>query len=111
MTCALKALARTIRTAVRRATLTAALAAAGGPASAQMICGERSAVVAELESRYGETRRSIGLEQGRGVVEVYASEETGSWTILVTNTAGRTCLIAAGEAFETETVAAADTPA
>ncbi len=51
-----------------------------------MVCGERAAIVAQLERKYGETRRSIGLQQGHAVVEVYASDKTGSWTILVTNT-------------------------
>ncbi len=87
---------------LRNATLAAAaaLAATGGGAQAQMICGERDAIVAQLERTYGETRRSVGVQQGRAVVEVYASDKTGSWTILVTDTAGKTCLIAAGEAFE-----------
>lgn len=78
----------------------AVLAAAGGTADAQMVCGERDAIVAQLERKYGETRRSVGLQQGRAVVEVYASEKTGSWTILVTDTAGKSCLMAAGDAFE-----------
>lgn len=89
----------------------AAIAAVGGSAAAaQMVCGERKAIVAQLERKYGETRRSIGLQQGRGVVEVYASDKTGSWTILVTNTEGKSCLMAAGEAFEALTIAEAKTP-
>lgn len=88
-----------------------ALAAAlGAPAEAQMVCGERNSIIQQLESKYGETRQSLGLQQGRGVVEIFASEETGSWTILVTDTHGRSCLMAAGEAFQIEDVAKADTP-
>ena len=34
------------------------------------------------------------------MVEVYASSETGTWTIVVSNTAGLSCVVAAGEAFE-----------
>ena len=89
----------------------AAAVLAGGVATAQTVCGAREQIVSELEGTYGETRRSIGLQQGHGIVEVYASAETGSWTILVTNTRGRSCLIASGEAFEALPVAAADTPA
>ena len=87
---------------------TAALAVTAGPADAQMICGERDAIVAQLERTYGETRRSFGVQQGRAVVEVYASDKTGSWTILVTDTDGRSCLMAAGDAFEALTVAGAE---
>ncbi len=89
-------------------TAMAMIAPAGGSAEAQMVCGEREAIVAQLERKYGETRRSFGLQQGRAVVEVYASEKTGSWTILVTDTAGKSCLMATGEAFETLKVAEAE---
>ena len=79
-------------------------------ASAQTVCGKRDNIIKQLEAKYGETRRSLGVQQGRGVVEVYASTETGSWTILVTDPRGMSCLMAAGEAFEAEAVAKADTP-
>ena len=75
------------------------------PADAQMVCGQRDKIIQQLESKYGETRRSVGLQQGRGLVEVFASEETGSWTILVTDPRGMSCLMAAGEAFQVEQVA------
>jgi hypothetical protein len=74
----------------------------GGTAGAQAVCGKRDDIVAQLERKYGETRRSVGVQQGRGVVEVYASSVTGSWTILITNPRGMSCLMAAGEAFEIE---------
>ena len=79
-------------------------------AQGQTICGARDSIIAQLEAKYGETRKSVGFQQGRGVVEVYASEETGSWTILVTDARGHSCLMAAGEAFQAESVAKADTP-
>ena len=72
----------------------------GGVANAQAMCGKRTEIVKQLNKKYGETRRSVGVQQGRGVVEVYASEKTGSWTILITNARGMSCLMAAGEAFE-----------
>lgn len=85
-----------------------AIAASATPALAQAICGKRSAIVTQLQEKYGETRRSIGFQQGRGVVEVWASDDTGTWSIVVTNPQGITCLLAAGEAFESEAVRVAD---
>ncbi|WP_394707502.1 hypothetical protein [uncultured Celeribacter sp.] len=76
-------------------TLTAA------PASAQQNCAQRDQILDRLTSKYGESRQSIGLAPNSGVVEVFASDETGTWTILVTNPNGITCLIASGQAFET----------
>lgn len=79
-------------------------------ADAQTVCGKRDDIIQQLKVKYGETRRTMGVQQGRGVVEMYASAETGSWTILVTDPRGMTCLMAAGEAFETDAVAEVDTP-
>ena len=82
------------------------------PASAQMYCSDRASIIEQLENRYGETRQSMGLQQGRGLVEVWASEETGTWSIVVTSPQGVTCLMAAGEAFQEDTVTkTSDTPA
>jgi len=91
----------------------AALATASllvGAANAQTVCGKRADIIHQLENKYGETRRSLGVQRGRGVIEIYASAKTGSWTILLTDPRGRSCLMAAGEAFEAEAVAEADTP-
>lgn len=66
-----------------------------------MLCAERTAIVDRLAEVYGETRQAIGLASPREIVEVFASGETGSWTIIVTRPDGTTCLMAAGEHFET----------
>lgn len=64
-------------------------------------CGPRDSVTAHLAERYGETRRAFGLAQN-AVVEVFASTETGTWTIGVTTPDGRMCLVAAGQGYESE---------
>jgi hypothetical protein len=43
----------------------------------------------------------MGLGANNAVVEVFASEETGTWTITVTMPSGLTCLVASGQSFET----------
>jgi hypothetical protein len=63
-------------------------------------CGDRTKVVKSLSQKYGETRQGIGLGRNNGVMEIYASSETGTWTILVTKPNGQACLVAAGESFE-----------
>ncbi len=68
----------------------------------QMVCGERANMVRLLSDKYGETRRSMGLTDGQAVVEMYASDETGSWSILITDTQGTTCMLAAGTAFQAD---------
>lgn len=63
-------------------------------------CGPRDAVVERLAEGYGETRQSIGLGANNAMVEVFASDETGSWTITVTRPNGLTCLVASGQSYE-----------
>lgn len=69
-------------------------------AQSQRNVGSRAAVVERLASGYGETRQSVGIGANNAMVEVYASNETGSWTILVTMPTGMSCLVASGQSFE-----------
>lgn len=73
-----------------------------GTATAQNMqnCAPRESVLDRLASGYGETRQSMGLGANNHVVEVFASNETGTWTITVTMPNGLTCLVASGQAFE-----------
>ena len=81
----------------------AALIAATNMAHARAAqnCAPHEAVVERLAEGYGETRRSIALAGDNSVVEVFASAETGTWTITVTQPGGPTCLVASGHAYET----------
>ena len=63
-------------------------------------CAPRADALRRLTETYGETRRGIGMVQQGAVMEVFASDDTGTWTITVTMPDGMTCLVAAGEAYE-----------
>ncbi len=63
-------------------------------------CGPRDMVVQRLAEGFGESRRAIGLGAQGAVVELFASDSSGSWTITVTFPNGSTCLVASGQAFE-----------
>jgi len=79
-------------------------AATATPATAQSNCAPRDAVADRLVSQYGETRQSIGLDNGN-MVETWANRFTGTWTITGTTAAGLTCLIASGQSFDRVTEA------
>lgn len=64
-------------------------------------CAKRAEIVNRLGTTYGETRQSVGLGQNNAVVEVFASDTTGTWTIIVTMPNGMACLVASGESWET----------
>jgi hypothetical protein len=76
------------------------LAATPSARSEERACADRSLVVQRLAERYGETLRSMGLHQGDALVEIYSSDATGTWTILMTRPDGTTCLLAAGQQWE-----------
>lgn len=65
-------------------------------------CAAHEQVVERLAERYGETLQSMGMHSSNGLLEVYASEETGTWTILVTSPDGTACLLAAGQMWEAD---------
>ncbi|MTI03066.1 hypothetical protein [Roseibium sp. RKSG952] len=63
-------------------------------------CAPRDEVIKRLTETYGETRQGIGIARRGAVMEVYASDQSGSWTITVTLPDGMTCLVASGQAYE-----------
>jgi hypothetical protein len=73
---------------------------ATGASAQSRACADREQVVARLAEQYGETLQSVGMNNDNAVLEIYASEDTGTWTILVTRPDGVACLIAAGEMWE-----------
>ncbi len=77
-------------------------------AQAQSNCAPRAVVLDHLAQNFGETRQSIGLGQDGHVIEVFASADSGTWTITITLPNGLTCLVASGDAFEA--VAETQTP-
>ena len=77
-------------------TLVTALAPA---AQAQGRCALHDAIVKVLAGKYQENRHALGLIDEKAVMEVFISPK-GTWTMLVTDQRGLTCIIAAGDAWE-----------
>lgn len=82
--------------------LTCAIPLLASPANAQSArnCADHAMVVERLASGYGEARQSIGMSSDNAVIEVFASSETGTWTITVTQAGGPTCLVASGAGYQ-----------
>lgn len=88
---------------MRYALTAAALAAMASTAQAgvleltvRMICDSREAIQASLAERYQEHRFGGGVAQGDALFEIWSTADGRTWTITVTNTAGLTCITAAG---------------
>lgn len=68
--------------------------------SAAMQCGDRASLLKVLSNKYKESPRALGLSTtGKAMFEIYTSD-TGTWTIVMTTTAGLTCLMAAGHSWQ-----------
>ena len=66
-------------------------------ADAQMKCDLRDNALTQLESKFDEHVVGRGLTRGgQSMVELLVSE-TGSWSVIVTDTRGRTCLMDTGQ--------------
>ena len=67
---------------------------------AQQVCGERATLMLHLEQKFSEQPIAMGLTARGAVLEVLTSP-SGTWTFLVTEPSGRTCMVASGKSWET----------
>jgi len=62
-------------------------------------CAMRDTVIERLASKYSEALTAGGLQGTQAattVIEVWASKESGTFTVIVTNPQGVSCVVAAG---------------
>ena len=62
-------------------------------------CAKRDAVVERLQSKYSESFAGGGLQAtqtSQTMVEVWASEKTGTFTVILTTPEGLACIVATG---------------
>lgn len=80
----------------------------GGPLGAQMPpsgmrmpCHSAAEIAKQLSSKYDEAPVAFGLQSNGNLLQVYASEDKGTWTVVSTTPAGMSCIVAAGKGWET----------
>ena len=95
---------RSIATAAIAGVVLAGSFAGTGFAAAK--CGDHDEIVKTLSAKYQENRRAMGIVSAQSVMEIFMSPK-GTWTMLVTNTKGASCIVAAGEAWQELAVQAA----
>lgn len=79
--------------------------AAATPALARENCGVRETMVAKLQNSYSESLVAGGLQASKNantMVEVWASQTTGTFTMLLTSPEGVSCVVAVGTNFFTQ---------
>lgn len=65
-----------------------------------LACGKRADMLAQLSLRYSEKPVAMGMATNGTLVEVLASGSGDSFTILYTTAEGLTCMMAAGNNWE-----------
>ena len=78
----------------------ALLALAVTPASAQMVCKSRADILSRLAEAFQEAPVSRGLAANGTVLEVLASPDGATWTVLLTHPNGVSCMTANGEGWQ-----------
>ncbi|PZV34960.1 hypothetical protein [Mesorhizobium kowhaii] len=78
-------------------------AAAATPAATESgspSCAPRPELLKQLSSRFKEAPVALGLAKNGSVIEVLTSEDGETWTIMVSQPNGPSCLVAVGEGWE-----------
>ena len=63
-------------------------------------CHNYKEISSQLDKRYKEAPISIGMQSNGNMLQVFASKEMDSWTILSVTPQGMGCIIAAGRNWE-----------
>ena len=74
----------------------------------QLPCHDYQTIVETLDERYGETPSSLGRQTNGHMLQVFASSESGSWTILSVAPSGIGCIVAAGRHWQNGPTKAAE---
>jgi hypothetical protein len=78
----------------------AAVTSAAAPATAAAEqCAARTDMIKALGENFHEDQAALGVVNPNVVLEIFVSDK-GTWTILATDTAGRSCVLSAGEGWE-----------
>ena len=70
------------------------------PAEAQVVrmpCGTHESITKQLLQKYSEKPVAVGVTGTGSLIEVLASRDGETWTILLRQTSGLTCIMSSGE--------------
>lgn len=63
-------------------------------------CASHAEIAAFLKDKFQELQDAFGLVGDKAVLELYVSERGATWTIILTDISGRSCILAAGDTWE-----------
>jgi hypothetical protein len=84
------------------------LGAQMAPSNPRMPCHNATEIAKQLSNKYAEAPVAFGLQSNGNLLQVYASEEKGTWTVVSTSPTGMSCIVAAGKRWESLPYSKAD---
>ena len=95
---------------IRAVLMASVVVFAADAAAGQDACPARETVSEYLASEFHEEPIAMGLANNGGVIELYTSLDRTTWTIMITMPDGRSCMLAAGQAWESLPTIVAEVP-
>lgn len=89
-----------LKTLIRAAVVAAGAAVLAPAAHAQVVCFDRTALIDSLAERLHQRQLGYGIVSDTAIVELYIAPD-GSWTAVVTDVSGRSCILAIGRGWQT----------
>lgn len=81
--------------------LASILLCATSAAHAQQACATREAMLEKLAKDFDEAPAAVGMTaNGDFLLELLTSHDGASWTLMISDTNGRSCLVAAGKDWQ-----------
>ena len=72
---------------------------ASSVSAATPICKDRKDALEVLKAKYAEAPVAMGVDANGRLLEVLATADGKTWTIMVTKPGGHSCIVAAGEGW------------
>jgi hypothetical protein len=82
--------------------LAAALVAASGTAAntQEIVCAKHALIAEYLKNEFQELQGAFGLIGDKAILELFLSPHGATWTIVITDVSGKSCILAAGSSWE-----------
>ena len=88
---------RTIITVFAAASIAASSTAAGAQV---IVCAKHAQIVEYLKDEFQELQGAYGLVGDKAILELFLSPQGATWTLVITDVSGKSCILAAGDLWE-----------
>lgn len=81
----------------------AAMTSGAAQANAAAQCAARADIIKALGGKFHESEAGRGLINPNVVLEIFVSDQ-GTWTVLASDTKGRSCVLSVGDGWDSPTI-------